>query len=61
VAGRKADRRLLDEAGDLLAEEISPIDDLRSTAEYRLTVSRNLLRWFLRPDVWQPYHPDGRA
>lgn len=30
-----------------LAKEISPIDDIRSTADYRLTVSLNLLEQFL--------------
>ena len=36
----------LEEAGQLLAEEISPIDDLRSTADYRRQVTVNLLRRF---------------
>jgi len=36
----------LEEAGRLLAEEISPIDDLRSTADYRRQVTVNLLRRF---------------
>lgn len=35
-----------DEAARLLTEEIRPIDDVRSTAEYRLRVSANLLRRF---------------
>jgi xanthine dehydrogenase iron-sulfur cluster and FAD-binding subunit A len=30
----------------MLREEISPIDDLRSTAEYRRDVAANLLRRF---------------
>jgi xanthine dehydrogenase small subunit len=38
----------LDEAGRILAEEIRPIDDLRSTAGYRRQVSVNLLRQFWR-------------
>ena len=50
VAGRKATRKVLQEAGHLLEEDVSPIDDLRSTAAYRLAVSRNLLCWFLNPD-----------
>jgi xanthine dehydrogenase small subunit len=29
-----------------LASEIKPIDDVRSTADYRLTVAQNLLRRF---------------
>ena len=36
----------LDEAGRVLAAEISPIDDLRSTADYRRQVTINLLRRF---------------
>lgn len=36
----------LDEAGRILADEIRPIDDLRSTAGYRRQVSINLLRQF---------------
>lgn len=36
----------LAEAQRVLGEEIRPIDDLRSTAEYRLAVARNLLARF---------------
>lgn len=36
----------LDQAARVLEEEIRPIDDLRSTAEYRRRVSANLLRRF---------------
>ncbi|MEP6904766.1 MAG: FAD binding domain-containing protein, partial [Gemmatimonadales bacterium] len=36
----------IDEAALILAREITPIDDLRSTGEYRLQVSVNLLRRF---------------
>ena len=36
----------IDEAGRVLADEIRPIDDLRSTAGYRRQVSINLLRQF---------------
>ena len=36
----------IDEAVAVLTEEIRPIDDVRSTAEYRRTVSGNLLRRF---------------
>ena len=36
----------IDEAALILAREIAPIDDLRSTGEYRLQVSVNLLRRF---------------
>jgi xanthine dehydrogenase small subunit len=36
----------IDEAVRVLEDEIRPIDDVRSTAEYRRTVSANLLRRF---------------
>lgn len=36
----------IDEAVTILAQEITPIDDVRSTGEYRLRVATNLLRWF---------------
>ena len=36
----------IDDAVSRLAGEIAPIDDLRSTAEYRRTVAANLLRRF---------------
>lgn len=33
---------------DLLERELSPIDDIRSTARYRMRVARNLLARMLR-------------
>lgn len=36
----------IEEAARILGEEIKPIDDVRSTAEYRRTVTANLLRRF---------------
>jgi len=36
----------IDEAVSVLADEIKPIDDIRSTAEYRLRVATSLLRRF---------------
>ncbi|HWL39182.1 MAG TPA: FAD binding domain-containing protein [Gemmatimonadaceae bacterium] len=36
----------IDEAVSVLSREIKPIDDVRSTAEYRLRVATNLLRRF---------------
>jgi xanthine dehydrogenase iron-sulfur cluster and FAD-binding subunit A len=38
---------MVEEACALLERDVSPIDDFRSTAEYRLHISRNLLRSFL--------------
>jgi xanthine dehydrogenase iron-sulfur cluster and FAD-binding subunit A len=37
----------IDEAVQLLRDEIVPIDDIRSTAGYRRLVSGNLVRRFL--------------
>jgi xanthine dehydrogenase iron-sulfur cluster and FAD-binding subunit A len=36
----------IDEAWEILGNEITPIDDVRSTADYRRRVSMNLLRRF---------------
>ena len=47
VAGKKLTPKVSDEAVSLLEEDVSPIDDLRSTRLYRLEVSRNILRGFL--------------
>lgn len=47
LAGKKPTARLVEEAAALLENDVSPIDDLRSTRAYRLEVSRNLLRAFL--------------
>ena len=49
VAGKKPASKVLDEACALLEKDVAPIDDIRSTAEYRLEVSKNLLRSFLDP------------
>jgi xanthine dehydrogenase small subunit len=40
-----------DRAAATLAEEIHPIDDVRSTADYRLTVAGNVLRRLLHDEV----------
>jgi xanthine dehydrogenase iron-sulfur cluster and FAD-binding subunit A len=39
---------VLETAGKVMTEEIQPIDDIRSTAQYRGIVLRNLLREFLQ-------------
>lgn len=36
----------IDDAVKVLSSEIKPIDDVRSTGDYRLRVATNLLRWF---------------
>jgi CO/xanthine dehydrogenase FAD-binding subunit len=48
LAGQIIDNRLLKIAGEVMAEEIQPIDDIRSTARYRGVVLRNLLSEFLQ-------------
>jgi xanthine dehydrogenase small subunit len=41
-----ADGAPIDDAARILGQEITPIDDVRSTAEYRRRVAMNLLRRF---------------
>ena len=41
-----AEGATIDDAVEILGREISPIDDVRSTADYRRRVSQNLLRRF---------------
>jgi CO/xanthine dehydrogenase FAD-binding subunit len=48
LAGKKLTPRILSEAVSLLDRDVAAIDDLRSTRAYRLEISRNLLRAFLR-------------
>lgn len=50
VRGKRLTPEVVREACALLAEDVSPIDDVRSTADYRLAVSRNLLFRFLSDD-----------
>lgn len=47
LRGRKLDDETIRIACDSLVREISPIDDIRSTAKYRLQVAKNLLIDFL--------------
>jgi CO/xanthine dehydrogenase FAD-binding subunit len=47
LRGRKADAETIKSACATLSREISPIDDIRSTAKYRLQVAKNLLTDFL--------------
>lgn len=48
VAGQRLTPETVDRAVELLAEDVAPIDDVRSTAAYRLAVSRAILRGFLQ-------------
>ena len=47
LRGRKPDNGTIASAGAALVREISPIDDIRSTADYRLQVTKNLLTDFV--------------
>jgi CO/xanthine dehydrogenase FAD-binding subunit len=47
LRGRKPDAETIKSATATLSHEISPIDDIRSTADYRLQVAKNLLTDFL--------------
>lgn len=47
LEGAPASRAVADEAARVLATEIRPIDDLRSTADYRRAVAANVLRRLL--------------
>ena len=47
LRGRKPDTDTIKSACATLSQEISPIDDIRSTADYRLQVAKNLLTDFL--------------
>jgi CO/xanthine dehydrogenase FAD-binding subunit len=47
LLGKRINSETLKAAADTLATEISPIGDVRSTKEYRLKVSLNLLKDFL--------------
>ena len=48
ATGQSINNSLLEAAGKVMAEEIQPIDDIRSTAGYRTVVLRNLLGEFLQ-------------
>lgn len=47
LRGRELDREIINAAQAELMKEIVPIDDIRSTANYRLRVAANLLNEFL--------------
>ena len=47
VKGKRLSPEVADEACELMRKDVSPIDDVRSTAQYRLHVSQNLLSAFL--------------
>jgi CO/xanthine dehydrogenase FAD-binding subunit len=47
LRGAKLSPEIIATAKEILAREISPIDDIRSTARYRLRVAQNLLEEFV--------------
>jgi len=47
LVGQSVSSSLISHARELIAQEIQPIDDIRSTARYRSLVSQNLLSEFL--------------
>ena len=51
LRGQKLDREIIERAKAELAREIVPIDDIRSTRNYRLRVALNLLEDFLLTDT----------
>ena len=51
LRGRRLNDISISAAAELLPNDVSPIDDIRSTREYRLTVSRNILTAFLKGEL----------
>ena len=51
LQGQKLDREIIEKAKAELAREIVPIDDIRSTKNYRLRVALNLVEDFLSTDT----------
>jgi CO/xanthine dehydrogenase FAD-binding subunit len=48
LRGKRLDAAAIDDARATLAAEITPIDDMRSTARYRSRIAQNLLQEFLQ-------------
>jgi CO/xanthine dehydrogenase FAD-binding subunit len=48
IRGQRLDPGVIEAAVHALAKDIAPIDDIRSTARYRLSVAQRLLREWLR-------------
>lgn len=51
LRGRRLDHAAIETARAAIAAEISPIDDVRSTARYRARIAQNLLEEFLRSAI----------
>lgn len=56
LRGRVADEALASAAAAALTEDITPLDDIRSTARYRLHVAQNLLIQFVRERLIRRTH-----
>jgi len=56
LCGQPLSLALADRAGSVAANEVTPIDDIRSTAQYRATVTGNLVRRWVR-DLTSPGSP----
>ncbi len=54
LKGKSVTPFLIRQARDELAREIAPVDDIRSTREYRLRVAQNLLEEFLQAPAQGP-------
>jgi carbon-monoxide dehydrogenase medium subunit len=52
LEGQKPSERLFQQAADLVSEDIAPIDDVRSTAEYRRQIASLLVREALQ-EAWR--------
>ena len=61
VLGRRRDVRTLEAARQALAEDFTPLDDLRASAAYRLLAAQNLLTrfWFVQMDSDVPLTLDA--
>jgi CO/xanthine dehydrogenase FAD-binding subunit len=59
LRGKRLDEAAIAAAAQVLASEIAPIDDIRSTARYRARVAANLLREFLTDSSSAPHGPQA--
>ncbi len=48
LTGREVDEKIIQECGDIVKDEISPISDIRASAEYRRSASSILLKRAIR-------------
>ena len=59
LRGNRLDEAAIAASSQVLASEIAPIDDIRSTARYRARVAANLLREFLADSSSAPHGPQA--